>query len=410
MPNLPTLAQTFYDAGYQTYAVGKLHIYPQRNRIGFGDVHLNEEGRHHLEKQSDDFEMFLAEEGYAGQEFTHAAPMTDYVAGVWQLPHYLHPTNWTTREMSKVIKRRDPTRPAFWYMSDNFPHPPLAPLAEYVAMYRDADIPDPYIGDWTRDFDKLPYDLKIRYDKWYAQNRKHEKRDGLNPLELKLARQAFYALCTHIDHQIRLVVGLLREEGILDNTILAFTSDHGDMLGNHGQYAKGLFYEDSAKIPFILVPTADYSQFGHHLVDDRLCELRDIMPTLLDMAGVPIPDTVEGISLLSDDKRRWLYGEFGEGESGKRMLRDERYKLIYYSVGNRVQLFDLLEDPNEMQNLAEDSGHTPVRTELTQKLMDHLYGDDLNWIKNGKLVGLPEKEYKPAPNRSLNAQRGWRFI
>ena len=92
------------------------------------------------------------------------------------------------------------------------------------------------------------------------------------------------------------------------------------------------------------------------------------------------------------------------------MLRDERYKLIYYSVGNRFQLFDLLEDPNEMQNLAEDSGHTPVRAELTQKLIDHLYGDDLNWIKNGKLVGLPEKEYKPAPNRSLNAQRGWRFI
>ena len=126
------------------------------------------------------------------------------------------------------------------------------------------------------------------------------------------------------------------------------------MLGNHGQFAKGLHYEDSAKVPLIIVPTADYSQLAHHQMDDRLVELRDIMPTLLDMAGIPIPESVEGISLLSNSRRKYLYGEHYEGEMATRMLRDQRYKLIYYPVGNHFQLFDLQNDPQELQNLDPD--------------------------------------------------------
>ena len=99
-----------------------------------------------------------------------------------------------------------------------------------------------------------------------------------------------------MDHQIRLVIGMLREEKLLDNTIICFTSDHGDMLGNHHLYAKRVFYEGAANVPMIIVPTADYQRLGHHQVDDRLVELRDVMPTLLDLAGIPIPKTVEGIS------------------------------------------------------------------------------------------------------------------
>ena len=95
-------------------------------------------------------------------------------------------------------------------MGFNFPHPPLVPLHDYLDMYRDADIPQPFIGEWARDFDRLPYALKTR-------------RNGFAPLserEMRLARQAFFAACTHIDHQIRLVIGMLREEKLLDDTII----------------------------------------------------------------------------------------------------------------------------------------------------------------------------------------------
>ena len=400
MPDLPTLPDTFREAGYQTYAVGKMHVYPQRDRIGFDDVILNEEGRHHLGLGADDYELFLAAQGYAGQELTHGICNNYYAIRPWHLPEYLHPTNWTAYEMCKTIKRRDPTRPAFWYMSFNAPHPPIVPPRDYLEMYRDVDIPEPLAGDWMGDFDTLPYALKS-YSNMYPE---------FTPAELKLARQAYYAQCTYIDHQLRLVIGMLREEGLLDNTIISLTADHGDMMGNHGLYAKGMFYEESAKIPFIMIPTADYAHLGHHTEDDRLVELCDVMPTLLDMAGIPIPDSVEGISLLSDTRREYLYGEHFEDDRATRMIRSERFKLIYYPVGNRFQLFDMDNDPDELHNLANDPAYEDVREELTEKLTSHLYGSDLELLEAGKLVGRPDKAYEPGPNRGLNGQRGWRFM
>lgn len=400
MPELPTLAGTFAAAGYQTFAVGKLHVYPQRDRIGFDDALINEEGRHHLGLKADDYELFLADQGYAGQELVHGMCNNNYMTRAWHLPEYCHPTNWTAREMCRVIKRRDPTRPGFWFMSFNHPHPPLTPLREYADMYQHVDVPEPIVGDWATDFDRLPYALKVRKDKLPA----------LSALEMARARRAFYGLCTHIDHQIRLVIGMLREEGLLDNTIIVFLSDHGDMLGNHGQFAKGLAYEESARVPMILVPTADDRRIGHHRVDDRLVELRDVMPTLLDLAGIAIPSSVEGVSVLSGPARDDLYIEHYEDERATRALRDKRYKIIYYPVGHRVQLFDLQNDPDERCDLSEDPSHTEVREALTARLIKRLYGDDLAWVDGDKLVGRPDIPYEAKPNRGLTGQRGWRFM
>ena len=133
--------------------------------------------------------------------------------------------------MVRMIKRRDPTRPGFWYLSYCHPHPPLAPLQCYLDMYRDSDVDIPYWGEWAQNTEKLPFTLKLIQGK-YAH---------FTEALIRSARQAFYALCTHIDHQLRVVIGTLREEGILDNTILLFTSDHGDMLGNHGSGQNGSF-------------------------------------------------------------------------------------------------------------------------------------------------------------------------
>lgn len=396
MPNAPTLAQFFRDAGYQAYAVGKLHVFPQRSRLGFDDVLLNEEGRR-TGIEADDYEVFLADHGYIGREFTHGISNNTYDTRAWHLPEEMHHTNWTVREMCRQIKRRDPTKPGFWYMSFQAPHPPLVPPQAYLDLYRDAEIPAPFVGEWARA--NLPYALQVRRDRYAPLTR----------AQMKLARQAFYALCTHIDHQIRLVIGLLREEGLLDHTIIAFTSDHGDMLGNHDLFAKQIFYEDATKIPLIIIPTSDYARLGHHCVDDRLVELCDVMPTLLDLAGVPIPSTVEGISLASQTRRATLYGEMGHGNLAKRMIRDTRYKLLYYATGNRIQLFDLQNDPDEMHDLAAHASHASIRERLTQSLMGELYGEDLNWVKDGVLTGLPDKAYVPEPDRGLNNQRGWRF-
>ena len=204
MPEAETLAESFRNAGYQTYAVGKLHVYPQRSRIGFDDCILMEEGRLEL-GVIDDYAAWLGENGMAGEEFGHAMGNNTYLSRPWHLPEKAHPTVWATSQMCRMIERRDPTKPAFFYMSYAFPHPPLVPLQEYMDMYdlEDIAIPDKADDNWGSDEvlsfftqETLPYSDR----------------------EKKLAIRAFYAQCTLIDHQIRRIIGTLRENGLLNGS------------------------------------------------------------------------------------------------------------------------------------------------------------------------------------------------
>lgn len=402
MPNIPSMAQTFRDNGYQAYGVGKLHAYPQRDRIGFDDVKLSEQGRQQFGMGKDDYELFLHEEGFSGQEYTHGVSSNDYMTGTWHLPEHLHEINWTAREMSKYIARRDPRKPGFWYMSFLSPHQPLTPLPTYMDIYRSLDVDMPFYGDWSEDVDTWPHALRARR---YGKS-------SYSETAIRDARRAFYALATHIDYQIRLVIGLLREENLLNNTAIMFTSDHGNMLGNHGLYDINLYYESVAKIPLILMPPAGRDDIGQGLHDDRLAVHADILPTLADICGIPIPDTVEGNSLIRDVKRDYIYGEHGEGVMATRMIRDDRYKLIYYPAGDVFHLFDLQEDAKEMRELSDDPAHANVKDRLTALLIENLYGSDLGWLEDGKLVGLREPEPRvehPVPSRAFGNQRGWRF-
>lgn len=401
MPQLPTLAQTFRDNGYQAHAVGKMHAYPQRDRLGFDDIQIDEEGRHHLGMDKDDYEMFLQEHGHAGQEFVHGSANGDFEPRPWHLPERLHRTNWTAFEMSKYIARRDPSKPGFWYMSFSAAHPPLTPLSGYMDMYLSGDIDEPVIGEWARHPENWPHALR---------NRPHGI-DSYSPNATRLARAAYYGLITHVDHQIRLVIGLLKEEGLLDNTIIMFTTDHGEMLGNHGLWVKGNLHQFSIDIPMILMPQANREDLAPGRLDERLAVQADIMPTLLELAGIPTPDHIEGKSLVGDDTRDHVYGEIWEDDNASRMVRERQFKLIYFPVGNRSQMFDLLEDPLEMNDLSDDPNHSAEKARLTDLLTSQLYGADLEWIKDGSLVGLPDAEAVPHPNpkRGFGNPRGWRF-
>ncbi len=393
MPDLPTMAQTFRDAGYQANAVGKLHVYPQRNRVGFDDVILDEEGRTQY-GVVDDYEAFLADQGYPGRQFDHGMSNNDYATRPWHLPEEMHATNWATQQMVRTIKRRDPGRPGFWFLSYRHPHPPIVPVDTYLEMYRHVELRWPAQAMWCRD--KLPFLLQAV----------RGRAAHMGPRRIQEALQGFYALCTHIDHQLRVVIGTLREEDLLDNTAICFTSDHGDMLGRHGMWAKRLFYEPSANIPMILVGPEGDRRAGHHRVDDRLVGWQDIMPTLLDLAGIDVPESVEGVSMVGDRERDWLYGEVGEREHATRMIRKGRHKLIYYAAGNARQLFDVEADPAELQDLSNRPGCETLLEELTQLLMSELYGGDEEWVQDGRLAGLPNREFKPGPNRGLSSQRG----
>ena len=407
MPDAPTLAGCFHDAGYQTYAVGKLHVTPQRQRLGFDDVILDEEGRGKEGVGQDDYELFLGDNGYPGQRFAGGMNNNEYVWRAWHLPERLHVTSWAASTMARQIKRRDPLRPAFWYLSFSHPHPPLAPLQAYLDLYRDVDPPLPFVGEWAKPADGLPAPIE-------EETRRLEHWDD-RPDLIKDILRAFYAQCTHIDHQLRLVIGTLREEGLLNNTIVCFTADHGDMLGNHHMWAKHQMYRDSVGVPMILMGTDAQMHdgtVGFGRVDERLVGLADVMPTLLNLAGVPTPPNVEGIPMVGPNKRAYGYSLWGtgdgEGFGPTRMVRDCRFKMVYYPSGNAVQLFDLAADPQEMCDVSADPAFAADRSRLEEKLVEFLKesDEDRRWIKGGALSGTASREYAPRPNRGLSGQRG----
>ena len=135
----------------------------------------------------------------------------------------------------------------------------------------------------------------------------------------------------------------------------------------------------------VLVGVAGDERAGHRRIDNRLVGWQDVMPTLLDLAGFQISGTVEGLSMVGPEKREWFYGEWGEGPVAPRMIHDGRFKLIYYATGNRFQLFDLQEDPHELNELAASPDQDGVPGRMLELLRGELYGGDEAWVQNGEL-------------------------
>lgn len=391
MPKVTTLAGAFKHAGYQTVAVGKLHVYPQRDRIGFDEVILQEEGRYEF-GETDDYQIWLGEQGCAGAEFCHGMGNNVYYTRPWPLKEEMHPTAWTTREMIRQIKRRDPTRPSFFYVSYQFPHPPLVPPKDYLAMYRREEMNEEILGNWE--------------DDRFVMKEMTESARPYSGREKRLAKEAYYAQCTYIDHQLRLLLGTLRESGMLEDTLIVFTSDHGDMLFDHNMVGKRSFYENSANIPLVFSGKPMKELRG--TVNHNIACLEDIMPTLLSLCGVPVPGTAEGISLY-EAKRSFLYGEISEGFRATRMIVDEGWKLIYYPYGNVFQLFDMEKDREERVDLSDSPAHRDKLEELKKLLEQQLYGEDRVWIQNGEFAGVCPPEYKEKADYGFSNQRGLHF-
>jgi arylsulfatase A-like enzyme len=395
----PTLADCFRAAGYQTCGVGKLHMKPQRSRIGFEEMLLDEEGRGAEGMLADDYELFLGDMGHPGQRFAGGMGNNTYDWRPWHLDERLHCTCWTAGQMCRLIRRRDPLRPFFGFLSFSHPHPPMEPIQAYLEVYRDCVPTPPLEAAWSQLGRGQPFALEQR--RWCFTDRR-----GVSARTLPGIQRAFYAMCTHIDHQIKRVIGTLRQAGMLQDTIIAFVADHGEGLGEHGQWAKGTLLESSARIPWIMVDRAGGGRLPAGTVDHRLIDLGDLMPSLLDLAGIPIPAHVEGHSVLAGGARDELYGECQEGTDASRMLRDRRYKYIYYPAGNRRQLFDMENDPDECHDLAAAPAQREVLERLESRYIARLYGADRQWLCDGALVGMPAPTASPGGDIGLAGQMG----
>ncbi|PAV31179.1 arylsulfatase [Virgibacillus profundi] len=389
-----TLAGEFTNADYHTQAIGKMHVYPTRNLTGFHNVVLHDGYMHYsrfkhntktIESQeyTDDYLNWLR--GKTGQ-----ADLIDLgldcnsstVTRPWHLAEELHPTNWVTTESIDFLRRRDPTKPFFLNMSYVRPHPPFDPPQVFYDMYKDLELPDPSFGGWAETEDTSGEGMSPVTAK------------GLVPkMRLKRAQAAYYALITHIDHQIGRFLNAMQEFGVYHNTVILFASDHGELLGDHNLFRKSLPYEGSAKVPFILADPGNNLGLKENSRVDKAVEMRDIMPTLLDAADIGIPDTVDGKSVMPLCKdgedmpwREYIHGEHAFGEKSFHYITDGKEKYIWFSQNGEEQFFDLENDPQEMTNLLKVVDYQERIEKRRNQLVKELEGREEGYSDGKSLI------------------------
>jgi arylsulfatase A-like enzyme len=195
-------------------------------------------------------------------------------------------------------------------------------------------------------------------------------------------RKHYYALCTLVDEQVGRIVAKLKDKGLYDDTIIIFTSDHGDNLFDHGLYYKGELYDTLTHIP-LMIKSPEAVEPGR-IVHDLVSHV-DVAQYILEKAGVDSED-LDGISLApvveSDAKHTRVYAFAEEGASGLRpepdliaMIRSETHKLVYFVGSENGQLFDLVDDPKETRNLWNKQEYSDIQAKLTRDLLDWLYGN-----------------------------------
>ncbi len=370
----PLVTALLADAGYDCALAGKLHLAGAEGRIeprpqhdGYRLFHWSH-GPHANWESGHDYADWLHQQGHSLAEMLEHAQDT---------PPELHQTRWCTDRAIDFIEADHAGKP--WLMSVNIfdPHAPFDPPQSYMDRY---DI-DKMSGPKFRESDLAAQAKLSAIDFQNAPRRPVD-------FEAKRIQAAYYAMIEQIDDNVGRMMDALERSGQLNDTLVIFTSDHGEMLGDHGLLLKGCrFYEGLVRVPLIM---SWPGQFLENARRQALVELIDIAPTLLELAGIPIPKRMQGKSLgkllrdtgTADHHRDAVRCEYycalnpavREGISGTyaTMIRDERYKLVVYHGHGIGELFDLERDPDEFDNLWDEPALTRTKLNLMQRSFDAL--------------------------------------
>ncbi|MCC6305808.1 MAG: sulfatase-like hydrolase/transferase [Rhodobacteraceae bacterium] len=383
------------DAGYQTGLVGRaMHLFPPRKRYGFeqmvtGTSHYRDWLERHLPG-----ETFQRGSGYYATGPMH----NDWTARPWPWDETLHQTNWTVAEGLRFLRDRDPSSPYFLVVSFLAPHPPLVPPAFYMERYRRLPAPPPVIGDWARPPEGGGRGRDIA-----------DLRVDLRGEALAAARAAYWGLINHVDDQLRRLLTPVDDPIDRANTVIVFTSDHGEMLGDHHFWRKSLPYEGAAHIPLAIAAPPRFGLPAGQVVD-RPVALEDIMPTVLDLCGVPLPGGLDGASLapfLRGERPPWrphLHIEHAEGinDLPHQTLTDGREKFVWFTADGREQFFDLRADPTECRDLIGSPAHAGRVDHWRRALVAELAGRPEGFTDGVRLIPgrpFPDLIAGPRPRR-----------
>jgi len=336
-----------------------------------------------------------------------------------------------TDEAIAYIAARD-TTPWFVHVSYRSPHPPFIAPEPYNALYDAAEMPPPVRRatpeqeaaqhPWTRFY------LSNQLDAPYTHGASLDEYLELDDREIGQIRATYYAMMTEVDAQIGRLIAQLKDSGAWRRTLIVFTSDHGEQLGDHWMMAKFGYYEQTYFIPLIIRDPGATADAGRRTTIDAFSENVDVMPTILEWLGLVVPVACAGESLLAFCHGREVRGWRAEahaafdfrhfpGLDGGRalgltpdqctatLIRDKRYKYVHFT-GLPPLFFDLENDPHEFHDLADDPAHRGLVLEYAQKMLSWRMNHDERTLANTRLgpSGMVERRPPRRPRQDAAAE------
>lgn len=381
------LPNALRDAGYHTMGVGKMHWHPQRNRHGFHQVLLDESGRELSPEFRSDYRSWFYCQAPTLNPDTTGIGWNDYRSKSYALPEHLHPTTWTATSAIRFLDNYDQEAPFFLKVSFARPHSPYDPPERWMKAYKDANIPPPVVGDWALKYADRSDDS---FNIWHGD---------LGGAQARESRQGYYGSVSFVDESIGLILKAVEEKGLLENTLILYTSDHGDMTGDHHLWRKSYPYEASARIPMIVRWPDSLLRAERGITRDEVVELRDILPTFLAAASFQTDLPFDGRSLLdlidgeSTDWRKYIDLEHNICYSDTNhwnALTNGFEKYIFNAYDGSEQFFDLQSDPHECANLIDSAAHSSQVSMWRERMVDHLQPRGDQFVVDRKLMKRPQ--------------------
>lgn len=387
------LPERLRKAGYQTAGFGKTHWGRSEQPIGTRGFEIRVVGAKEvgietgaIHYQDDENPEGLAD--YREETATYGPGeegVDGYLGETSQVADRDHRDGWVAEKCLEFLDEgMDPERPLFLYLSFLKPHAGLNVPKRFVDMYDINDIPKTEQPPWDKEPEThLTYVTKTnefqagRYDAW------REAWSKMTPMERRRTTLYYYANCSWLDDYFGQALKKLEKAGRLENSLIVFTSDHGDMLGERNyRFTKYCLYESSVRIPIFLSGTV-VPEKSRGSIDNRPAELVDLYPTIAKTAGTSHQFNTPGLDLLSDKKHKGSFCELHESDSPAYMWRTKNWKLILFidkSLSKasfskeqmKGELYDLQNEPHEWENLYDNNQYREIREQLKTELLEKL--------------------------------------
>ena len=390
-PGARSIMEVLAARGYETHGTGKMHFTggDPRRPWGFSSRDYSEEGT-----TDDDYSDFLRARGHGHVIDPHGLRSEYYyVPQPSQLPAPLHHTQWVAERSIDFLRRRDRSRPFFLWSSFIKPHPPFESPNPWNRLYRSAEMPDPI----------MPNGSPAHWSFWNRVQNRYKYMDGGYNAHLQRTQvAAYYGAISMIDQAIGRILAELGEE--VEDTLIVFSSDHGEMLGDFGCYGKRCMLEPSARVPLLVRHPARYAAGVRCRVP---VSLLDLFPTFAAAAGAEAEaQASDGIDLAAVAGgrriRSGVLSQFSQRALGLYLNAEAEWKYIYSAADRREWLFNVATDPHELRNVAGDPASREPLERLRGQLLRRFEADGYAWaVEKGKWRDYGIADFPSDPRTGL---------